>query len=240
MPADPPEDSGPGNAVGPASAPKWVQVVGVVSLAVATLFFMGLVIAGIGGHPVPCDTKIYARIVLAILLAVGSGFLGGWAKAEGKIPSLGALVGLVPKNGDPGSGSPITFGIGGGGAVFIIVLLLAAWVDQCPGENKYILEILKPPRVDIPPAPANKDWLVTVDFRVDPIPPSNFSLTAEFSERPDFKTLIASAMSIKNPESGQAVDQIPTPPGKLAWLRLILRNTSGREVAASKISQVKE
>jgi len=243
MANDPSASPSPADDMGPSGARSWILWVGAAGLILAGLFFMAIVVAGIFGYPIPCNTKPYAHVVMAIFLATASGFLGGWAKAEGKIPSLGRLFSsgtTPPASGNDNDGSPITFGIGGGGAMFVIVILLATWIDPCQGETKYKVALSKPPQVTIPPAPANKDWLVTVDFRVEPVPPSNFSLILEFSERPDFKELIGLGMLIKSPDTGQAIDQIPAPAGKQAWARLVLRDLADRQIAFSNISHVKE
>ena len=170
--------------------------------------------------------------------------MGGWAKAEGKLPSLGQLFGLAPAGAAPpasaseNTGSPIAFGVGGGIAVFVIVFLLATWVDRYPAETKYNLSITET-QVSIPPAHADRDWLVTVEFRVEPIPRSNYSLKLEFSEKPDFKELIGPAMLITSPVVGQAIDQIPAHVGQRAWVRLVLCDMADRDIAFSKILQVK-
>jgi hypothetical protein len=239
MPPDATTNPSSTDGTGPSAAPTWILIVGIIALFLAAFFFMGLVIAGILNHPVPCNTKPFAHIVLAILLALGSAFLGGWARAEGKIPSLGELVGLSPKApGSESSGSPIAFGVGGGVAVFVVVFLLASWVDRCTPEPHYKLEIVRPARVSTPPPPANKDWLVTIDFAVEPIPPGNFSLMLEFCQKPDFKQLLTAATRITSPERGQVIDQIPSPESKQAWARLVLKDTTGDNVAISSVVQI--
>lgn len=90
--------------------PTWMLVMGVTFLAVSLLFFMVLVlIAVLLGKEVPFDSRFLVVIILSLTTAAGSGFLGGYAKASGKI-SLPFLK------------DPLSFGLTGGIAVFILVL----------------------------------------------------------------------------------------------------------------------
>jgi hypothetical protein len=80
------------------------------------LFFMGLVIAGLFGYPIPPDSKFVVVVVLALGSALATSFLGGWAVAEGRIP-----IPLVQAH-------PLQVSVGGGVAVLVIVLLLGYWI----------------------------------------------------------------------------------------------------------------
>jgi len=102
------------------TTPLWVAIAGVVSLILTLLFFMGLVIAGVAGKEVPCNSRFLVTVVLGLGAAIGSGFLGGHAAAEGRL-RLPRLI-----------GNPISFGVGGGIAVLVIVTTLGHQLYGCP------------------------------------------------------------------------------------------------------------
>ncbi len=92
-------------------APAWPLVVGVIFLSISLIFFIALVfIAVLLGKEVPYDSRFLVVIILSLTTATGSGFLGGYAEATGKIS--------IPLFKDP-----LTFGITGGIAVLIIILI---------------------------------------------------------------------------------------------------------------------
>lgn len=105
----------------PPTAPTWVLIVG-ASLIVITIFFaMYLVLSG---RKHTKATRGLIAIIVALTTASAFAFIGGYAKAEGKIPISQSVT-------------PIEFGVGGGIAVFVIVygLLSFTWVRESKPSN---------------------------------------------------------------------------------------------------------
>lgn len=100
----------------PPTAPTWILIVG-ASTAVITIVFVMYLVLSERKHTK--DTRGLVAIVVALTAALAFAFLGGYAKAEGKIPISESLT-------------PIEFGVGGGIAVFVIVyaLLWFTWVRE--------------------------------------------------------------------------------------------------------------
>jgi hypothetical protein len=71
-----------------ALAQPWVMILGAIFGALTLLFFMGLVLLGVAGHEVPCNTVFLVNITLSLGAALAVGFLGGNASAKGAIPFL--------------------------------------------------------------------------------------------------------------------------------------------------------
>jgi hypothetical protein len=92
------------------SVPSWFSVAGFATSGATLLFFMALVVASTFGKEVPLGSRFLVVIVMALGTALSSAFLGGSAVASGKIPIF--------------KDSPLTFSVGGGIAVFVIVLAL--------------------------------------------------------------------------------------------------------------------
>jgi hypothetical protein len=92
---------------------RWVMVVGYLTGLLTLLFFMGLVVARLLGLTADVD-RFLVLAVLALGLALSFSFIGGTAGAQGKLP-----LGLANKY-------PISFSVGGGVAVFVIVLLVGS------------------------------------------------------------------------------------------------------------------
>src|SRR5262245_44654078 len=75
--------------IGPAPfAQPWVMILGAIFGALTLLFFMGLVLLGVAGHEVPCNTAFLVTITLSLGAALAVAFLGGNASAKGTIPFL--------------------------------------------------------------------------------------------------------------------------------------------------------
>lgn len=89
-----------------------MRVAGLIFGAATLVFFMSIVTMSLTGRIIPCEGRFPAVMVLALGASLSVGFLGGWAKAEGKVALSGA------------AGSPIVFGVTGGIAVLIIVLVM--------------------------------------------------------------------------------------------------------------------
>jgi hypothetical protein len=94
--------------------PKWFPIAGFGSGILTLLFFMSLVIASVFDKQVPVGSRFLVVVVVALGAGLSSSFLGGAAVASGKVP--------VFKN------SPLKFSVGGGIAVFIIVLAVGKYL----------------------------------------------------------------------------------------------------------------
>jgi hypothetical protein len=69
-------------------AQPWVMILGAIFGALTLLFFMGLVLLGVAGHEVPCNTVFLVNITLSLGAALAVAFIGGNASATGAIPFL--------------------------------------------------------------------------------------------------------------------------------------------------------
>jgi hypothetical protein len=202
--------------VGPSSAPLWVLIVGVGFLLLSVIFFMVLVIAGIFDYSVPDGSRFLVCIVLALCVGASSGFLGGSASASGKI-------------GEKGQDSPVGFGLAGGVAFFIIVLLICHYAY---GPS--------PPRVEAPvinslaTSDGGRGWKnLNINFQEKSLPP-NHKLSAEVASDAGF-TQIVKSLPIDNPLVGDALLTFPyTETGKTKlWVRMVVRSQDGHIVAKS-------
>ena len=95
--------------------PSWFPKAGFASAALAFFFIVALVIVETMGKQVPSTARVLVDFAIVIAIACAFAFIGGTAKAEGKI--------LFFKNYEL-----IQFATGGGIAVFVIVLGLCVWV----------------------------------------------------------------------------------------------------------------
>jgi hypothetical protein len=117
------------NAIAPVgSVPTWFTVAGLAGGAVTLFFLMALVLLSVFGFEIPRTSRFILIAVLALGVAISAAFLGGSAAASGKIPL-------------PGNATPIQFTIAGGVAVFVIVLLLGAWLYPSDDEKPSIIAI---------------------------------------------------------------------------------------------------
>jgi hypothetical protein len=64
------------------------MILGAIFGALTLLFFMGLVLLGVAGREVPCNTVFLVNITLSLGAALAVAFLGGNASAKGTIPFL--------------------------------------------------------------------------------------------------------------------------------------------------------
>jgi len=103
-------EANPGPASPDTDGATWPKVVGAIALGLGVLTLIGLIFAAILGYPVPCGQRWLVGSLLGLLLALGFAFLGGEAMVEGPLPT--------------GSASPLAISIGGGVAVFLVVLLV--------------------------------------------------------------------------------------------------------------------
>lgn len=107
---------------------KWRLILGAVFAGITLVFFMLLVVAAIFFDcPVPNDARFLVIVVLALGAAMSAGFLGGAAAMKGKIP--------IPIVGPFASKNPATFGVGGGVAVLLLVLLLGYFLYVKPATK---------------------------------------------------------------------------------------------------------
>ena len=222
------------------NAPFWTAILGASCLVLVLLFFMGLVVASLFGYSIPSTAKFSVHVVVALVAAIGSGFLGGWARAEGKIPWFNRKPKLDPVGATPAGESPdaasrgIGFGVGGGIAVLVITLLLTTYVDPKEPETRYTLQFLHLPTAVKAPIAGAEEWAISVDFLVSPSPPGDYKLVLAFCERPDFKKLAADEFIMDNVQAGKAIDQLPRPASGQLYARLLLRDQWRRQVAVSE------
>lgn len=208
------EDAPPGIPGGIGDRPKWVMIAGFCCLGVLILFMMGLIVASLGGHEVPCGSRF---LVVALFAAVGgaaAGFLGGWAVAEGKVPF--------------GKNSPVQFGVGGGIGVLVLLMIIGNQVFACADGNDPSMEIFSAYSAGSVAGQEN----LRVTFRVYHAP-ADSTLALEYSPDGEFKTV--SRSRIDDASVGSTV--MPVPPqvaGKQAAVQLMLLNAKGRELARTK------
>jgi hypothetical protein len=119
------------------------MVVGAILGGLTLLFFMGLVLLGVAGHEVPCNSIFLVNITLSLGAALAVAFLGGNASATGAIN--------IPFFKD----HPLAIGLTGGVAVLVIMLVVtsnlfgkvscgASLSLSCPqGFQGYPVETLK-------------------------------------------------------------------------------------------------
>jgi hypothetical protein len=92
----------------------WARIAGFSTAVLSLLFFMGVVLISMFGHPVPCDARFIVVVIFAMSTGMAASFIGGSAAAEGHIPIGGSQA------------HPLAFGVSGGIAVLVIVLGLGS------------------------------------------------------------------------------------------------------------------
>jgi hypothetical protein len=95
-------------------AQPWVAIVGALIGVLTLVFLMILVLLGVFGHEVPCNSTYLVNSVLSFGAALSAGFLGGNASARGNLD-----VPLL-KN------APLTIGLTGGVAALAVMLILTS------------------------------------------------------------------------------------------------------------------
>lgn len=110
----------------PAEVPNWFPLLGVIFGGVTLLFFMALVIASLLAYEIPPSARFLVVCVLALGCGLSANFLGGTAVARGKLP--------LP---EPFRSHPISFGVSGGVAVIVLVLLLGRfiYIEASPAQQ---------------------------------------------------------------------------------------------------------
>ena len=110
MAGDEDSDSPDGSAL----SKSWVVIVAAVIGTLTLLFLMALVLFGVAGHQVPCESRYLVSIVLSFGAAMSAAFLGGNAAANGRLP----IPGL--------QSSPLFVSASGGTAVLVVMLILTS------------------------------------------------------------------------------------------------------------------
>jgi hypothetical protein len=77
----------------------WAAPAGFSLLVTTILFLMGLVVAGVLGRSVPCESRGLIVFVVALTAGASAGFLTGSAQAEGRIPFFGGNVLSIAASG---------------------------------------------------------------------------------------------------------------------------------------------
>jgi hypothetical protein len=202
------------------ASPVWVLIVGVSFLGLAVIFIMVLILLGVAGFPLPdnVNSKFLICALLALVTSIGSGFLGGSAAASGTIPLPRILQ------------NPISFGITGGIAVFIIVLLLSSWIyifrDTSPSvETPKIINVVSEENEDL------ND--ITVTYQPVPLPPK-YTLQIEIAKDKEFKQLASKRYKIDTPSNGEASMALKQPENIDYWIRLVVMTPDDKIVIGSE------
>ncbi len=103
--------------------PTWAQAVGAFAGIVTLLFFMAIVLLNLFGRSPGPDVRFPLIAAGAFGAAFAFAFLGGDAAAKGKLP--------IPRLNQ----SPMSFSIGGGAAVLVIMLFVGYWVSGSQGSG---------------------------------------------------------------------------------------------------------
>lgn len=99
------------------------MVIGFLCGVLTLVFFMFLVILSVMGKSVPAQDRYLVIMILGLGSSLSASFIGGSAAAKGQIP-----ITLARNN-------PISFSVGGGIAVLIVVLVLG-YVLYSPQNNR--------------------------------------------------------------------------------------------------------
>lgn len=199
------------------NSPLWVLIVGLVFLGLAVLFFMGLVVVSLFGLTVPGNSRFLVCSVLALTSSIGSGFLGGSAVASGQLH--------VPKLLD----NPIRFGVTGGIAVFVVVLLLCSLLYGAPAPG-----IQAPAIIDVSTGPGEGGRkIAAISYKTEPLP-AQHKLVAEVATDAQFKQLARPHYPVEKPDSGQIVLSLPKSEQVKYWVRLVVINPENQPAATGE------
>lgn len=214
--ASPPPDPPP---AGEHSAPPlWVAIVGACFLGLAVLFFMALVVVSLFGHSVPGNSRFLVCAVLALCSGIGSGFLGGSAVASGQIN--------VPKLLD----TPVRFGLTGGIAVLVIVLLLCHNLYREPSQPP----VQRPTINDINTTGGEEGRIiVSVSYRLESLP-AQHKIFVEIAGDSGFQHQLRERFRIDNFTAGEAVLSVPKSSKGEYHARLVVDDPEGKIVAVSE------
>lgn len=95
---------------------RWAPIAGMFFGGITLLYFMVLVLLSAFGRPLGDNVRFPMLVVLAIGVSLSAAFLGGQASIKGNLP--------LPFLND----HPLSVSAGGGVAIFVIVLVLGAWI----------------------------------------------------------------------------------------------------------------
>lgn len=180
------------------------MVVGVVFLGILAVFLMVLIGLSVMGHEIPCGSRPLVAILLSVIGGIGAAFIGGYAKAVGKVGA--------------GQWSPLTIAVGGGVAAMIILMVISSVVLKCEGDTNT-------PSVKIDSAYAvpdgNGQEILTVKFHTESIT-QDCILAVEFSADGTFKK--APQTDLDDPSQGTAVIPIASrDAGRNAKIAMVIR-----------------
>jgi hypothetical protein len=97
----------------PPVAQTWIMVAGLCFLGLAAIFLVVTIVMAMFGRTIPPGSQPLMAAFLALCAGTGAGFLGSDAKLTGHIPLPFAAT------------HPLSFGIGGGAAVMLVVWIIA-------------------------------------------------------------------------------------------------------------------
>lgn len=111
--------------------PPWFAIAGYAAGLLTLLFLMALVVAGVLGHEVKCDTRMLVVFVMSLALALATAFIGGDQAAKGSLP-----LPFVSER-------PIAFTVSAGIAVFVVAVLLGhyTYAKDCTEKREGRLSI---------------------------------------------------------------------------------------------------
>jgi hypothetical protein len=98
--------------------PSWAPIVGAFFGGITLIFFIVMATLTMLGHGIPASGRFPFVAALALGVALASAFIGGDAVARGRLS--------IPFLKD----KPVEFGVLGGIAVFVIVLLIGNTIAQ--------------------------------------------------------------------------------------------------------------
>lgn len=164
--------------------PRWAMMVGAILIVLGVLFLMALVFLAIFDEPVPCDSRWLVGVLLALLLAGGSGFLGTNAAMSSHRVSI--------------SNHPVAFSVTGGVVVFILVLgVFTHLVPACLVQEKLTL-------VGATSQGTEAGQLLLLAFDSPGVVPGH-KLVVDVAEDSDFGSLWLTSRPLDKPEQGRAM-----------------------------------
>lgn len=203
----------------PVRAPMWVRIVGVVFLGIAVLFFIVLSFLALYTNVDLCRARFPILVVIALVIAIGLGFLGGAAALEGKIP--------IPKS----IYSPFKFGVSGGVGAFLIVLLVGNLVWECSASPRIMISQVEVLR-DTPTSAK-----VLVHFSANSLT-ERHHLVLEIASAGNFEHSMIRTDEISDWTAGQAITQFDDKEVRKIWTRIRAMDDNEQEVATSPVVEL--
>lgn len=193
----------------------WAMILGALFISLTLLFFMGLVLIAVYGREVPATSRYLVVIVVAFGAAIGGGFLGGGAAADGRLPLPWAEK------------HPIQFSLYGGTAFFLIVLTLGNWLFAAR-----VPQVAKP-RVNVAQTlPGGAELRLQIDFERQDLP-AGCRGHLELSGDSDFQNVWYKSAPIERFDSGRAIIGVPNPLVRDGWLRIVITDAAGTTISRS-------